>query len=184
MIGAVVGAILGCGIIFALYLLEGALRSAEEVKTLYKVKVLGNIDDNMFRKGKLFGFIDDLIVRLQYFGRKKLTYEQEIQMICANIVIDCKKKDRKKVALVSSIGEEVPMPIMEAIVSTCKEKGIIVEEKSSINYNAEALESAAEMGSVNFIEKKRVSLYDELYKEVALCKENEIDVVGMVVLGV
>ena len=55
---------------------------------------------------------------------------------------------------------------------------------NAINYDAEALETLAKVGSVVFIEKKRVSLYDELYKEITICKENDINVLGMVVLGV
>ena len=78
----------------------------------------------------------------------------------------------------------LPKEVINAIVEKCKEKGIQLVSGNAIAYDANALEELAQIGSVVFIEKKRASLYDELYKEVALCKENDIDVIGMVVLGV
>ena len=41
-----------------------------------------------------------------------------------------------------------------------------------LSYDAEALEAAANIGSVVFVEKKHVSLYDELYENVNNIVEN------------
>lgn len=183
IIGVIVGAVLACGLIFAFYLFAAALRSAEEVKTLYRVKVLGCVDDTAFQKKKVFGFVDGLIVKLQNIRKKKLSFEQEVQMICANIALDCRKNDRTEVVLTGSVMEKLPQEVVKAVIEKCEEKGIHVTIVNAINYDAEALEAAAKVGSVVFVEKKRVSLYDELQKEIALCKENDINVLGMVVLG-
>ena len=184
LIGIFVGVILACALIFALYLFAVALRNSEEVKTLYNVKVLGRINDSEFEKKKLFGVVDALVVKLQNIGKKTLTYEQELQMICANIALDCHKNNRSEVVFSSSVEEKLSQEILRAIVEKCGEKGICVTMVNAINYDAEALETLAKVGSVVFIEKKRVSLYDELYKEITICKENDINVLGMVVLGV
>ncbi|MBQ8279979.1 MAG: hypothetical protein IJZ23_09090 [Roseburia sp.] len=183
IIGVIVGAVLACGLIFACYLFAAALRSAEEVKTLYRVKVLGCVDDTAFQKKKVFGFVDGLIVKLQNIRKKKLSFEQEVQMICANIALDCRKNDRTEVVLTGSVMEKLPQEVVKAVIGKCEEKNIHVAVVNAINYDAEALEAAAKIGSVVFVEKKRVSLYDELQKEIALCKENDINVLGMVVLG-
>lgn len=184
IIGAVIGAILACGIIFVFYLFAAALRNGEEIKTLYGVKLLGCVNITAFEKKKVFAFVDRIITKLQNLNKKELSYEQEIQIISANIILDCKKKNCEKVFITSTVGEVLPKEVINAIVEKCKEKGIQLVSGNAIAYDANALEELAKIGSVVFIEKKRASLYDELYKEVALCKENDIDVIGMVVLGV
>lgn len=183
IIGVILGIVLACVIIFAQYFFAAALRSAEEVKKLYQIKVLGNINDSAFEKKKIFGFIDRLLLKLQNMGKKKLSYEQQLQMACANIAIDCKKNNTSEICLASSIGDYLPQAVVNDLVKKCKEKGVAVKVVSDMAYDAEALEAAAQNGSVIFVEKKRKSFYDELYKEISLCKENDIYVLGMVVLG-
>lgn len=183
VIGVVVGVILACTIIFALYLFAAALRNGNEVKTLYNVKVLGNIDVSEFQKKKLFGFVDGIIVKLQNLRKVKLSYEQEIQMACANIVLDCQKNDRKEIVLTSSIGNKLPEMVVKTIIEKCEEKGVHVVTVGAVNYDANALEVLARIGNVVFVEVERKSLYDELYSEISLCKENDINVLGMVVIG-
>jgi len=183
IIGVVVGVILACGLIFALYLFAAALRNGAEVKTLYGVKLLGCVNIAAFEKKKVFAFVDRMITKLQNLNKKELSYEQEIQMVSANIVLDCKKKNCEKVFMTSTVGEVLPKEVINAIVEKCNEKGVQLVSGNAIAYDAEALEELAQVGRVVFVEKKRASLYDELYKEVALCKENDIDVIGMIVLG-
>lgn len=184
VIGVIVGAILACAIIFALYLFSATLRNGEEVKTLYSTKILGYVDVTAFEKKKLFAGVDKFIAKLQNLHKKQLSFEQEVQMISANIVLDCKKKEQQEVFLTSSVGEVLPKEVLDAIVEKCAQKGIKVIAGNAIAYDAEALEEMAKVGCVVFVEKKRTSLYDELYKEILLCKENDIDVMGMIVLGV
>jgi len=184
IIGIVVGIVLACALIFALYLFAPALRNAAEVKTLYGVKILGCVDDTAFGKKKLFGCIDKFIVKLQNGRKKTLSFEQEVQMICANIALDCKQNGKNEVFFTSSTEEVLPKEVWKAIEDKCEEKGIRVTNGASVSYDAEALELLAGIGNVVFVEKKHVSLYDELYNEVALCKEHGINILGMVVLGV
>ncbi len=181
-IGIIVGIILACGLIFVLYLFAPALRNSEEIKTLYGIKVIGLVHDNKFQKKKLFGFIDQFIEKLQNRRKKCLSYEQEIQIVCANILLDCKKNEIKEVFLTSSTSEDIPEEIRNAIAMKCEEKGIHITLGNAIHYDAEALEQLAQIGNVIFIEKKRSSLYDELYSEISLCKEHDIHVIGMIVL--
>jgi len=170
VIGVVVGIILGCAVIAVLYLFAAALRNGEEVKNLYGIKILGYVDDSAFRKKKLFGFVDSLIVKLENMGKKKLTFEQEVQMICANILLNCEKNEATEVFLASSAGEKIPEAVVKAIVDKCAQRNISVITGSDIAYDAETLEKLVKVGRVVFVEKERVSLYDEMYREIVLCK--------------
>lgn len=180
VIGMVVGAILACGIIFVCYIFSATLRSKEEIKTLYNTKVWGFTNIVVDR---LFSSVDSFIIRLRNGRNVQLTVEQQIQMICANIVLDCKKNGRQQVYVSSSAWEAISSVMIDMIGEKCAQKGIQVVKGEAIIYNAEALEEVAQIGSVVFIETTHVSYYDEIYKEMLLCKEHDIDVIGMIVLG-
>lgn len=182
IMGVIIGIILACGFIFISYLFAPALRSEEEIKTLYGIKILGMVDDSALQKKKLFGGIDRFILKLQNKRKKNLSLEQEMQMICTNVFLDCQKKGVQEVFLTSSTGECIPEDVWNKIKAGCEEKGIRVTSGNAIRYDAKALEQSAQIGNAVFIEKKRVSLYDELYSEIALCKEHDIYVMGMIVL--
>lgn len=182
VIGAIVGAVLGCAIILVLYVFSAKLRNSDEIKTLYHVKVLGQVEDPQKKKG-VFSFVDKFIAKVQNGGKKELSYEQAVQMISANIAIDCKKNEQKKVYLTGSMLEEISAQVLDDIAKQCKEKGILIVKGDAIAYNAEALEDLELIGTVVFLEKKRTSFYDEIYKEILLCRENGIQVKGIVVVG-
>lgn len=182
VIGAIVGVVLACGIILVLYVFSAKLRNSDEIKTLYHAKVLGQVE-NPQKKKSIFAFVDKFIANVQSGGKKELSYEQAVQMICTNIAIDCKKNEQKKVYLTGSILEQIPQQILEDIAKQCKEKGIQIVKGDAIAYNAEALEDLELIGTVVFLEKKRTSFYDEIYKEILLCRENGIQVMGIVVVG-
>lgn len=182
VMGLILGVILGCGIILALYLFAEKLRNSEEIKTLYHVKVLGEVE-NPQKKKRIFSFVDKFVANIKNYNKKVLSYNQALQMVCANIVIDCKKNEQKAVYLTGSMIEQIPDQIVNDIIKLCKEKDVIVEKGNAVAYDAEALEALEQIGKVVFLEKKHSSLYDEIYKEIALCKENDIHVMGFVVVG-
>lgn len=184
VIGVVVGIILGCVIIAVMYLFAAALRNGEEVKNLYGVAILGYVDDSAFQKKKLFAFVDELIIKFQNIRKKKLTFEQEVQLVSANIRLNCEKNGTTEVALVTSAAEGIPQAVMGAIVEKCAQRGITVITVADVAYDAEMLEKMVKAGRVVFVEKEGVSLYDEMYQEIVLCKEHDVDVIGMVVVGV
>lgn len=184
VIGVVVGVVLGCAVIAVLYLFAAALRNGEEVKNLYGVKILGYIDDSAYQKKKLFGFVDNLILKLENMGKKKLTFAQEVEMVCANILLNCKKNEATEIFLATCAGDSIPEAVMSAIVDKCAQRNISVTTGRDIAYDAETLEKLVKVGRVVFVEKERVSLYDEMYREILLCKEHDVDVMGMVVVGV
>ena len=181
-IGVILGIVLGCVIVLLQYLFSARLRCAEELKTLYQVKVLGELE-NPNKKKAVFSGIDKLFEKIRYANVKNLSYENALQMICASITIDCKSHACDKVILTGSMLEDMPEQIMDELKKRCGEKGVIVETTNAIVYDAEALEATVKCGNVMFLEQKRHSLYDELYKEFALCKEHGVHISGVVVVG-
>lgn len=180
VIGVILGVVLACVYIFAAYLMTPALRSEKEVKILYKTNVLGKV--KTAPKKRVFGFVDGWIHKLEHRRTKSLTFEEQLQMICSNIKVQSRQNNGERIYLSGSIMEQIPENILKQMTEKCQEKGIQLIVGESIVYNALELEKSADIGKVVFIEQKKCSLYDEIYKEVELCRENNIDVVGMIIL--
>ena len=183
VIGAIVGAVLGCAIILVLYVFSAKLRKSDEIETLYHARVLGEVE-NPEKKTGIFASIDEFIAKAPYGIENGLVdYDRQIEMVCANIAIDCKKNEQKKVYLTGSRIWEMPEEITQDIEARCKSKGIEIVGGVGIAYNARELEVLDSVGTVVFLEKKRTSFYDEIYQEISLCRKNGIRVMGIVVVG-
>lgn len=176
IIGAVIGLVLAIVWILFGFLLNPKLRSEEEIKTLYRVNVLGNV-----RSGKK-NALDRQILKWRYHRAGTLNLEQEVDLISANIKVAC-KNGNATVYLAGSDMSNLSNELLEKLVSNCKEKGITLITGKEISYHADALEQMAEIGQVLFVEQVRGSYCDEIYKEVMICLEHNIPVLGMVVVG-
>ena len=64
-----------------------------------------------------------------------------------------------------------------------EKRGLTVVSGREICYYAEALEELAKIGQVVFIEEMRKSRYNNMYQEVIRCREHQISILGMIVIG-
>lgn len=176
VIGAVLGMVLSIVWILLAFVFSSKLRSGEEIKTLYRANVLGNVRSGRNNK------IDRKIMEWRYHRAGTLTLDEEVDLISANIKVACGNK-KTNVYLTGSSMSSVSADFLNRLVSACKEKGIAVTVGREISYYADALVEMAEVGQVLFVEQLRISYYDEIYKEITTCLEHDIPVLGMVVMG-
>lgn len=181
LIGAIIGLVLAVLWCLLSFLFTAKLRSSEEIKTLYRVNVLGNVRSKVSGKRNAF---DQWLLKRRYHHAAELSLEEELDLVSANIKVACQLSENKKVYLTGSAMAQIPEACVEKLTQECKERGIILVKGREICYHASALEELAETGQVVFIETIRASFYEEMYKEVACCKEHEIPVLGMIVMGV
>lgn len=181
VLGGVVG--LALAIVWSLlsYLFMGKLRSEQEIKTLYHSNVLGTVRSGM--RGKR-NPIDQWIVGCRYRQSGKMSQEQELELISANINVACKERENKKVYLTGSAMEEIPEGMIAQLTQDCKKRGITIISGKEICYHADALEELSQIGQAVIIETVRKSRYTEMYQEVMRCREHHIEILGMVVVGV
>ena len=111
----------------------------------------------------------------------KMSLEQEVELICANMKIAC--KENQKVYLTGSDLSGTSTEILEKIKAECEKRGLTVVSGREICYYAEALEELAKIGQVVFIEEMRKSRYNNMYQEVIRCREHQIPILGMIVIG-
>ena len=177
MIGAVAGAAIAVVYIFLAYLLSTRIRTKDEVESIYQTRLLGTV-----RKEEKDHPIEKFVWKLENFGHKKLLYEQQVQMLISNIYIACRDRKTDSIYLSGSILETVDKDLLTMLEAGLKQKNIHVVFGDAINYNAEELLRAAEVGSVIFIERRRKSYYSEILSEMQLCDANNIQILGMIML--
>ena len=178
IIGGIIGIALAIIFILLKYLLSGNLRSEAEIKALYHNDVLGTIRSSVDGKR---GKIDKWYVGARYGKSGKMSLEQEVELICANMKIAC--KENQKVYLTGSDLSGTSTEILEKIREECEKRGLTVVSGREICYYAEALEELAKIGQVVFIEEMRKSRYNNMYQEVIRCREHQISILGMIVIG-
>lgn len=179
-IGMVLGAGLGIVSLFVAYLLTGKLRTANEVEKLYGVKLLGTMQ-GVPKKKRLFAAVDRAVFTLSHLGRK-LSAEEEIKLAAASTAIQCQNKQITKVYVSSSRMEAVPQELCQAFEKELAERGIAVQFGSDVAGNAKLLAEAAKVGSLVLIEKERQSAYRGMQNCVRMCTNNQIEILGMVVV--
>lgn len=175
VMGALLGAILHCAVVFIWSLLNSGLRTAEEMHTRYGVAILGEFlsESGKKHKTKFDKLLDKLVGDMQTVSDDDEVYELIAADICA---------DTDSPANLAVTGT-VKKAELEEVAMRLKEKlpeGYEVSGKSNPAYNAEFL---AEICSykVVLVEKKGISKKPEVDKLAELLVRNNVTVLGAVV---
>ena len=183
IISGVVGAVLGVVLVLANYVLSARLRRNGEVEEYYGVRFLGMTRDSKNEKKKVFAAIDAMIYKLENHREKNIDATQLLELLVSNIYVACKKGNVSKVYLTGTQIDTVSAEFVKQLTAALQAKGITAVAGKSILVHAESMIEAAEVGSVVFIEKKRVSYYADMLKEVQLCRQNAIGIIGVTTVG-
>ena len=102
-------------------------------------------------------------------------------MVVSNISLYCEKGDMKNIYFNSSVNcvDENGNDLVQML----KEKGIEVQHGFSLLKDASAMEEMSKLDGVVFIEEVGKSRYEDLEREIKLCKEHGKTVIGLVVLA-
>ena len=158
-------------------------------------KVRGEMDFdacNIYRLGekqvesgrkRLFSKVDRCIKRLEYENERKYSEEQIVKLIYSNIYLKCKKKNISMLCVTGSAGvpfatEAWYMELKELL----KTKGIMLKECENIAHFADALLEASEIKNILLVETEYHSEFDSMVEEVEVCKNNDIDILGGIML--
>ena len=181
ILGAIIGGFLVCLWIVCKMIFTAKLQTSEEIRVLYGVRLFGEVSISD-RKKRFLPAIDDKILALKNRKKKKMTKDQQIKIVSANIALSCKQRDIDCIYLTGSEYENVDKTILDKMKKELSLKNIKVKEGGSISYDAVSLQSGIEIGHILFVEQTGMSIYDEIYKEINLVKEQHSDILGFVVL--
>lgn len=181
VIGFLGGAFAAVCLFIVMYLFNTKLRAADDFEGIYEVKLLGRIKTKENKK-RFLGFVDNFILFVRCLGKKQLDEKESLEMICTGVKIAAQKSQFTEIFVSSTIREADDKELIGAIAKELNKYGIEVVSGSSILCNAESLEKSAEIGAVVFVEYAGRSSYEEIAREIELCKEMNTAVLGSVLV--
>lgn len=167
---------------FALvYIFGTKIRLEDDFEDIFGSKLLGNVLMSE-KKKKWFGFIDKLFEKLRHFNQRYFETEDALDMVAANIRIAMQKVENKKVMVTGAVCGEDEKKVADALAERLKKDGIEIVCESPMLYNAESLEKLVEIGSVVLVEKAEKSFYQEVAREIEICAQQDVSLIGTVVV--
>lgn len=182
LIGFVGGAFIVFFVWVINYLFAAKLRLEDDFEKIYGKKLLGNIAVSDTKSKKWFAFVDRFFVQLRHFNQRYFEQEEALDMVAANIRITANKTGNKKIVVVGAAGGEDEKKVTDLLAKKLEKDGIELIWSNPILYNAESLEKAVQIGHLVMMERAEKSLYKEIKKEIEICKQHEINLIGCVVV--
>lgn len=158
------------------------LQNSEDICNLYNVRLIGEVVVSQ-KKKPFMPFIDDKLLELKNRRKKKLSLEQQIKMISANITLSCRQQKIDYIFITGSEFESVDTTVLAMLKRELSDQGIQVREGGNIFYDVESLKQGTEIGNILFIEQKGKSIYDEISNELNLANEQKNNILGFVILS-
>ncbi|NBH14814.1 hypothetical protein D3Z36_11680 [Lachnospiraceae bacterium] len=181
ILGAIIGFLLVCIWIVCKVIFTPKLQSAEEIRSLYRVRLLGVIKVSEQKK-RFLSVIDNLIFRVRNRGRGEVSIDQQIKVISANVLLSCKQEGIDSIYITGSEYEKADKMILDKLRKEFSVHNIKVKDGGNMSYDAVSLQAGMEIGHILLVEQKGVSLYEEIYNELDLIKEYHSSILGVVVL--
>lgn len=182
--GFLAGAIAAFAIGAFLYTISKNIHGEDEVKYLFGSNVFGVVDASSKERKRLLAPIDRLFKRLKTGRKKSLSYEEQLQLICTNILIHCKNNGVEKVHLSGSEMTKIPVVVLNTLKETLEKAGIEVSYGKGVAYDAESLMKLAEKKNGILLEISEKTGCVELAKELNLFKQNEVNMLGVVLVEI
>lgn len=111
-----------------------------------------------------------------------MSAQQQIKVIAASVALSSRQQGTECVYLTGSEYENIDAGIRNLLKKELNAQKLQVKEGGNIYYDAHSLEQGTEIGNILFIEQKGQSIYDEIYNELNLAKEQNNFIMGVVVL--
>lgn len=181
LLGFVLGGFLGCMWIGARYVFDRSVKSADELQTIYGIRVFGKLYTAEMPKKRAFGFVDRWIDLLQ--KKESWTNQELLELIETNLRVTCEKQKVDRVLLTTALHlDESDRKWAEEIMKSLKKASVDVVFGENMLRNAKTFEQMAEIGNVVLLEKAGATEYAAFEKELQFCKEQKANILGSVVL--
>ncbi len=180
VLGALLGAFLVVCFEILRRLLNVKLYASSEMAEVYGVNVLGSFAVSKRACSK--NPVDKWIMRLRTAGTKQLSKEEMLEVAAAHIRTIADKKQYKNIFVTGSEVTETERSIIDTICEQAKKDGYQLTYGANLTFNPESLDRMAASDAVLLVETEKVSLYSEIEKELALCENYGVNVMGAFVV--
>ncbi|MCI8483878.1 MAG: hypothetical protein HFH41_06015 [Lachnospiraceae bacterium] len=180
VLGAIFGVFLVCIWIVCKMLFTARLQNSEEIRSLYGMRLLGEIEVPS-KQSRFLPGVDAKLLAVKDRRRKKLSPDQQIKMVSANIALSCKQQGMDHIYLTGSEYEKADKNVLESLKQELMAQGVQIQEGGNIFYDAESLKQGTAIGNLLFVEQIGQSIYDEISNELNLAREQKSNILGIVV---
>lgn len=176
VLGLIIGFFASVMVLLIVYIGTRRVRDDGDFTAL-QLNLLGTVADERRKKGPA-GWIDAKLRRLHYKAEYNIPAEQRLKMLVSNIYLKCQANGAEQVYLTGTVLKDMDAEFLKQLTTDLKARGIALVIGSSMIESADALLAAAESRSVIIIEKELKTVYESLEKEMKLCQENAIRIIG------
>ncbi len=177
----ILGMILGAFVLlfwyFMVYILNGKLRASDNLQDIYNIPQLGQIKGALAKK-KLFGFVDNWIISLRDYNKRKFTQKEAIELATAAVKIAASKEGLDAVYMVGCDLKANALEVCEQMKAQLSKENICTEVLNNVLYDAQAMSDLEHAKGVVLLETVGSTLYSEIAQELELLKRQGIHVLG------
>lgn len=177
----ILGMILGAFVLlfwyFMVYILNGKLRASDNLQDIYDIPQLGQIKGVVAKK-KLFGFVDNWIISLRDYNKRKFTQKEAVELAVAAVKIAAAKEGLDTVYMVGCDLKANALEVCEQMKAQLSKENICTEVLSNVLYDAQAMCDLEHAKGVVLLETVGSTLYSEIAQELELLKRQGILVLG------
>ena len=179
VLGAFMFVFLYAGVLFVIYIMNGKLRTSDELQPLFNISQLGLV---VKEEGKKKFIVDRWIDALRNRGKRRFTREQSLELAAAAVKISAQKQELNAVCLIGCDLKAGADAVCQALKERLDREKLEVMILDNVLYDAEAMERLGKSQGVVLVEKAMSTMCEEIARELELAQRQGIQVLGGIVV--
>lgn len=165
--------------VFVIYIMNGKLRTSDELQRLFNISQLGLV---VKEEGKKKFIVDRWIDALRNRGKRRFTREQSLELAAAAVKISAQKQELNAVCLIGCDLKAGADVVCQALKERLDREKLEVMILDNVLYDAEAMERLGKSQGVVLVEKAMSTMCEEIARELELAQRQGIRVLGGIVV--
>lgn len=179
VLGAFLFVFLYAGVIFVIYIMNGKIRTSDELQRLYGISQLGLVVKEEEKKRFV---IDRWVDALRNWNKRHFTREQSLELAAAAVKITAQKQGLDAICLMGcdlKAGADAVCRILQERLAPEKLEIMILD---NVLYDAGAMEELGKIRGLVLVEKAMSTMCEEIAQELELAARQGIKVLGGIIV--
>lgn len=159
-----------------MYLLSTKIKSADEIEEMFDSEIIGEIN---LRQKKL-NPIDQSIENVQYKLKKFGSIDENIDYVATKVSFECNRAGIKSLFITGNTEDD--NDIINRLIAELNKEDITCKIGKNLCTDPNSVKEISEYDSTLFIETIDESKYEELAEQFNFCRNQHINVLGMIIL--
>ena len=182
-LGLFIGVILVMGMLLLYILISDKVIDANEFRNRYRLKVLGMIESTKNEK-RLFGFVDNLIRKIEGKSNYKLNEKDQIKILSSNLKAICSRNKlfNCDIYFTGTVDSDEIKTICNLINDSMEDFTCNIIIGENINKSVHAIDQLEGCDAVIIVEKIGSSNYNDVSRLVESINDREKNVIGTILI--